>query len=192
MRSFKFPYIIILVSFLSLGCRNKELIDRNIDACFTLQLERLENSYGIKAKTVYPKLENFLIEKKHLKSISKKSYLNLIQDIENHKVKSAVLDQFNKREGFSLSLLTSSIFFADMNCTRLALDTLTNRKYYWQYKYLQQIGKIQHEGNLNVPNQIHDLMECIPIDKFEKLQYRRLFLNVIVSRLENKREIDNP
>lgn len=149
--------------------------------------------YGpIEGKMIYKKnihslLENLLLRKKYLTEISKQDYVNLLKKVQRNKIKPEFFEEFKNELGFNPTNLFPRNSF--LSCYGYLFEQLKildkSDKTTWQYKFCINYNKFEAYGNLNLENNhIIDALNEIPQSKFEKIMYRKIFLDLIFMKVD--------
>ncbi|MGO1584906.1 MAG: hypothetical protein ACTHXJ_02890 [Mesonia sp.] len=164
--------IIILLLFASCGLNTSNvnsIADDSFKLCSDIRYNKLIMDYGpIEGKMIYKKnihslLENLLLRKKYLTEISKQEL------------------GFNPTNLFPRNSFLSCYGYLFEQLKILDKSDKTT----WQYKFCINYNKFEAYGNLNLENNhIIDALNEIPQSKFEKIMYRKIFLDLIFMKVD--------
>ena len=169
---------IIIIVFLLFNCSKKEndKLSDKFNNCFEHKLKELSlNDIWIpKGKTftgleIYERYEKYLVKKKLLRSIEKRSYVELINNINP-----GISNEFSKKMEFN------TIGFFPSWMVLSCLDELNRKneilKTNWQFEYAKLIASYQADGNYE---HLKNAISLIPNSEFNKSFYRYEVLNII-------------
>lgn len=188
----KLLQIIILIVTTSCGS-TKNTTDLNFDEkfelCSEIKYNLLIDEFGpIDEKLIYKKnihslLENSLIEEKFLNEISKAGYVELLKKAGRNEINPEFFDKLKTDIGFDPYFLFP--MNSHLSCYGYLFEQLKIfDKSSWQFKFCLAYNKFEAYGELNTDNEyLIEALNKIPEDKFQKILYRKLFLDLIYINL---------
>ncbi|WP_458626469.1 hypothetical protein [Winogradskyella sp. PC D3.3] len=165
------------------------IADEKFELCSEIKYNKLVNQMiPIEGKMIYQQnihslLENFLIQEKYLTEISKNGYLELLDKVKRNEIKSEFFERFNAEIGFEPDLLFPINSF--ISCYGYLFERLNIIDAdSWQYDFGLAYNKYEAYGNMEINNTyLKEALNKIPNEKFRKLTYRKLFLDLIYVNL---------
>mgnify|MGYP006144303147 CR=1 FL=1 len=187
--------IIILVVIVS--CNSKKntdglITDEEFEYCSELKYNKAINLGPANGKlsdkkNIHSLLEKSLIKEKYLPEISKKGYYLLFDKIKNKEIKADFFDEFKKDLGFDPYLqfpLMSRLQCYNIITVREKMEGITIDKTNWQYQLMEAYWQIEAAGDLTFEDDnLKNVLNKIPEDKFQLIMYRKLFLDIIYFNL---------
>ena len=187
--------ISILLLFASCGSlinTTNSIADEKFKLCSDIKYNKLVTEFEpVQGKLMYKKnihalFENLLLRENYLKEISKSGYVDLLNKVEQKKIKPELLDKFlDELEFDPYSLFPASSY---LSCYEYLFEQLKildkNDITSWQYKFVNTYNKFETSGDLGVNNNyIINALNQIPEKEFNKIMYRKLFLDLIFRQL---------
>lgn len=190
---------LLLISslILSASCGSNKEIDNTIadekfKICTDIKYNRLITDLGpvngrqIYKENIHSLFENLLLRENYLSEISKNGYINLLKSVERNEIKPELLEKFTSELEFDPYLLFPTNSF--LSCYGYLFEQLNifdkANKEIWQYKFGLAYNKFEAYGSLNMNSEyLIDALNEIPDKEFEKIIYRKLFLDLIFMEL---------
>ncbi|GAB5557977.1 MAG: hypothetical protein SchgKO_21900 [Schleiferiaceae bacterium] len=188
---------ILLVSCSGVGGDGLSQEDRVFEKCQNEQynpVELYEDIVGIvdqgtlekvKSTDVHKKFEDFLIQEKYLSAPTKKGYAELLQSIGEYPLKPEVLNKFHEDLGFI------PILWFPPNSYLACYEELLSQKPnfdldHWAYQFAQAFNAFEAYGKKEIDSgYLIAALDKIPEDKFDKIMYREIFLNLVYNDILN-------
>ncbi|MCC8358909.1 hypothetical protein [Salinimicrobium sediminilitoris] len=191
----KLLYIISLVLISSCGSKkstSNSVADEKFKLCSEIKYNRLVTDYGpIEGKPIYKQnihslFENLLLREKYLNEVSKTGYRDLLKKVSQNKIEGDILGKFKEDLEFDPYMLFPTNSF--LSCYGYLFEQLNildeSDHSIWQYKFALAYNKFEAYGNLKSDsNYLLDALNKIPEKEFEKIMYRKLFLDLIFMEL---------
>ena len=188
----KLLQIIILTLITACGSfkNTTDLIaDEKFELCSEIKYNRLVNdiepNYGklIYKQNIHSLLENALIQEKYLTKISKNAYAELLKKANRKEIKPEFFEKLKSDLGFDPYLLFP--INSHLSCYGYLFEQLKILdKSSWQFEFGLAYNKFEAYGDLKTDSEyLIDALNKIPEDKFQKIMYRKLFLDLIYTNL---------
>lgn len=172
----------------------KTIVDYEFKKCYDSKLKERVTFMGpvkIDKKiqlNIHQIFETYLIENQMLSNNTKNGYKDLIIDIKNNVIEKSQFEKFKTKIGFDPILhfnpYLSTQCFGELFEIKKKLNNTD-----WQYDFLITFNKFEEYGEIEY---LSEMLEKIPDDKFIKIEYRKLFIDLIFSELEYQLiELDN-
>jgi hypothetical protein len=187
----------ILISLLFASCGSNKttvnnIADEKFKICSDIKYNRLITELGptegkqIYKENIHSLFENLLLQENYLTEISKSGYSSLLRSVERNEVKYELIEKFKTELEFDPYLLFPTNSF--LSCYGYLFEQLNilnkEDKTNWQYKFGLAYNKFEAFGNLDTNSQyLLDALNKIPDKEFEKIIYRKLFLDLIFMEL---------
>jgi len=189
-------YILLIISLIVVNsCSSTKQIesdiwDKEFKECKDLELSnRIKNSFSPIKKTkvdsvknIYTLFENFLLQKKILKEISKNGYKDLLEKSFAKKITSKTIFEFCEIMQTDVLMFFSPLSIKGcFGNTEYRYNQLKKEKNGWKYNFVLIIDKYESEGGFN-ENGLEILkksIDLIPDKKFNMEIYRRYILALV-------------
>src|SRR5690606_3655141 len=163
--------------------------DWSSDVCSSDLYNRLVTEVGpIEGKLIYKQnihslLENLLLQEKYLTEISKSGYSELLKKANRKEIKPEFFEKLKSDLGFDPYLLFP--INSHLSCYGYLFEQLKILdKSSWQYQFCLAYNKFEAYGDLKTDSEyLIYALNKIPEDKFQKIMYRKLFLDLIYTNL---------
>ena len=190
----KLLFITIVTAFVS-SCGSTKIEAEEIAAekfklCSDLKYDRLitvfypnEGKLLIK-KNIHSLFENSLLKQGYLTEISKTGYEDLLGKVKRGELDKKSTEQFRQELNFDPLLLFADSSFT--SCYTMLIEELKlMNDQGWHYQFRDAYWKFEANGDLDSDssNQIVKALQLIPVEKFEEIEYRKLFLDLIYMHL---------
>lgn len=187
--------ISILFLFASCGSNKtavNTIADEKFKLCSDIKYSRLITDIGptegkqIFKENIHSLFENLLLKENYLTEISKSGYSNLLKSVARNEVKPELMEKFKTELEFDPYLLFPTNSF--LSCYGYLFEQLNildkAEKETWQYQFGLAYNKFEAYGNLNTSSEyLIKALNEIPDEEFEKIMYRKLFLDLIFMEL---------
>jgi len=180
--------IIILFLLTTLSCNSQKktteiLITQKLEKCY----ESPYNEKDLKEfyiKNIYQMFENFLREEKYLTEISKKGYLELFSKVEKNELGNDFLVKFYKKLNFDpFQYFRTNTFLHCYGYLYEQLKIIDKKS--WIYELVKEFNNFEAYGNMNLENiYLKKTIEKIPVKEFNEIVYRKIFLDLIFTKLD--------
>ena len=168
---------------------NDIIADKKFELCSEIKYNRLVTEVGpIEGKLIYKQnihslLENYLIQEKYLTEISKSGYAELLKKVNRKETKPEFFENLKLDLGFDPYLLFP--INSHLSCYGYLFEQLKILdKSSWQFEFGLAYNKFEAYGDLKTDSEyLIDALNNIPEDKFQKITYRKLFLDLIYTNL---------
>jgi len=188
----KLLQIIILTLITACGSTKNTtdlIADEKFELCSEIKYNRLITEVGpSKGKLIYKQnihslLENSFIQEKYLTEISKDGYAELLKKVSRNEIKPEFFEKLKSDLEFDPDLLFP--INSHLSCYGFLFEQLNILyKTSWQYDFCLAFNKYEAYGNLKTDSEyLIDVLNKIPEDKFQKIMYRKLFLDLIYTQL---------
>jgi hypothetical protein len=162
------------------------IMDEKFELCSKLKYDSLITKYGSTDKkliyqqqNIHSIFENFMLREKYLREVSKEGYSELLDEVKGKEIKPEFFQKFKKELGFDPYLLFP--INSHYSCYSTLIEhQIINSKSGWQSRFLDAYWRYEASGDITTENSsIKDALNYIPDDKFEKIIYRKLFIDLI-------------
>lgn len=188
-------YITVLLLISSCGSNkstSNTVADEKFELCSDIRYNRLVTDLGpVEGKPIYKKnihslFENLLLREGYLTDVSKSGYAALLNKVRENKIKQDILENFKMELEFDPYILFPTNSF--LSCYGYLFEQLNildeSDHSTWQYKFALAYNKFEAYGDLRSNNNfIIAALNEIPENQFEKIMYRKLFLDLIFMEL---------
>ena len=168
------------------------IADEKFKLCSDIKYSRLITDFGpaegkqIYKENIHSLFENLLLKENYLTEISKSGYSNLLKSVARNEVKPELIEKFKTELEFDPYLLfPTNSFLSCYGFLFEQLNILDNaEKEIWQYQFGLAYNKFEAYGNLNTSSEyLIKALNEIPDEEFEKIMYRKLFIDLIFMEL---------
>ncbi|MGM1057532.1 MAG: hypothetical protein ACQEWG_16720 [Bacteroidota bacterium] len=168
------------------------MADEKFELCSDIRYNRLITELGpVEGKLVYKQnihslFENLLLQEGYLTEVSKTGYADLLNKVRENKFTPDLLEKFKMELEFDpYNLFPTNSFLSCYGYLFEQLNILDKSDHStWQYKFALAYNKFEAFGDLRSNNNfIIAALNEIPENQFEKIIYRKLFLDIIFMEL---------